>query len=48
MTWEELDAFLSARLARCKVPKSLVLLNELPRTATGKVRKDQLRTMFAG
>jgi fatty-acyl-CoA synthase len=48
LTWEELDAFLSARLARYKVPKSLVLLDELPRTVTGKIRKDQLRAMFAG
>jgi fatty-acyl-CoA synthase len=48
LTWEELDTFLSARLARYKVPKSLVLLDELPRTVTGKIRKDQLRAMFAG
>lgn len=44
----ELDTFLSDRLARYKLPAALVVLDELPSTATGKVRKDQLRVMFPG
>ena len=30
-------------VARQKIPEALLLLDELPRTATGKVRKDELR-----
>ena len=31
---------------RQKIPEQLELLDELPRNATGKVRKDQLRERF--
>jgi fatty-acyl-CoA synthase len=49
---EELRAHLEAHLARFKIPKYLVLADELPRNATGKVRRIELRaraaTEFAG
>jgi malonyl-CoA/methylmalonyl-CoA synthetase len=35
------------RLARYKVPKRILLLEELPRNAMGKVQKNALRKMFA-
>ncbi len=34
---------LSGRLARYKIPKKVILVNDLPRTASGKIRKGQLR-----
>ena len=37
---------LGARLARFKLPKAFVLLDELPRTAYGKVVKGELRTRY--
>jgi fatty-acyl-CoA synthase len=40
---ETLLAFCSERLARYKLPKSLEIVDELPRTASGKVRKAELR-----
>jgi long-chain acyl-CoA synthetase len=46
---DELRAMLTTRLARFKVPTSYRLtLDDLPRTATGKVLKRELRDMFAG
>ncbi len=36
-----------ARLARYKVPKRIVLVEELPRNTMGKVQKNTLRQMFA-
>lgn len=39
----ELERFLSGRLARYKVPRSLVLVDALPRTASGKLLKQALR-----
>ena len=39
----ELLGFLSERIARYKVPKSVVFTDALPRTASGKVLKRQLR-----
>ncbi|WP_438489818.1 acyl-CoA synthetase [Streptomyces sp. S186] len=41
---EDLLASLRDRLARYKIPKSVVLLPELPRTGTGKLLKHRLRT----
>jgi len=38
---------LSARLARYKVPKHVLLVAELPRNAMGKVQKDALRATYA-
>lgn len=40
---ETLLAFCSERLAKYKLPKSLEIVDELPRTASGKVRKAELR-----
>jgi fatty-acyl-CoA synthase len=42
----ELRAFLDGRIAKYKIPKSVVLTDTLPRTASGKVVKKQLRLQF--
>jgi len=42
-TGAELEAFLRERLAAFKVPRRWVVVDELPRTASGKVMKYQLR-----
>ena len=39
----EVIEFLASRLARYKLPKDVVFLPELPRTAYGKVLKGELR-----
>jgi len=44
---DELAAFLAGRLARYKVPKDLRLIDELPRTAYGKVVKGELVERWA-
>jgi malonyl-CoA/methylmalonyl-CoA synthetase len=38
---------LSTRLARYKVPKRVLLIDELPRNTMGKVQKNVLRTVYA-
>ncbi|CAI07258.1 acyl-CoA synthetase [Aromatoleum aromaticum] len=38
---------LEGRIARYKLPKEVVFLDELPRTALGKVRKDDVRQLVA-
>jgi acyl-CoA synthetase (AMP-forming)/AMP-acid ligase II len=40
---EELIAFARERLARFKVPKRIVVVDELPKTGTGKIQKFELR-----
>jgi fatty-acyl-CoA synthase len=40
---EDLKAYVKANLARFKVPREVVFLRELPRNATGKVLKRELR-----
>lgn len=40
---DALAAFCAEDLARYKIPKRFIWLGELPRTASGKIRKDQLR-----
>ena len=42
---EELLEHCRARLARFKVPRALRLVEELPRSGLGKVRKDELREL---
>jgi len=42
---EELRTFLRTRLARYKVPAHVHLVEDLPRTGSGKVRKQALREM---
>jgi fatty-acyl-CoA synthase len=43
---EEMVAHLSARMARYKVPKTLEIVDQLPRTASGKVQKQVLRERY--
>jgi fatty-acyl-CoA synthase len=40
---EEVKAFLRGRLARYKVPKGIAVVDELPKTGTGKIQKFLLR-----
>ncbi|MDV8148733.1 long-chain fatty acid--CoA ligase [Arthrobacter sp. B10-11] len=42
---EQLRAHLDGRLARYKIPKSVVFVEEMPRTASGKIRKADLRKL---
>jgi fatty-acyl-CoA synthase len=42
----ELLGFLDGRIARYKIPKSVVFAAELPRTASGKLLKSALRTTY--
>lgn len=46
-TAEDLQAFLAGELARYKVPKTLSIVEELPRTASGKIRKNILREQLS-
>lgn len=45
---ETVRAQLDGRLARYKLPAQTVVVDELPRTASGKIRKADLRARFAG
>lgn len=45
---EAVRAHLEGHLARYKLPKQVVVVDSLPRTATGKVRKADLRARFGG
>ncbi|ONM49011.1 fatty-acid--CoA ligase FadD5 [Nocardia donostiensis] len=47
LTLAELESFLNENLARYKHPKDLVVVPELPRNASGKVMKVQLRSDFS-
>ena len=40
---EQVQEFLRGRLARFKVPKVIEVMDELPKTATGKIQKFVLR-----
>ena len=42
VTQDELKAWVKQNLARYKVPREIVFLEELPRNATGKVLKREL------
>jgi fatty-acyl-CoA synthase len=42
-TAEAMQEHLAGRLARYKIPKTLSLVDEMPRTASGKIRKNILR-----
>jgi acyl-CoA synthetase (AMP-forming)/AMP-acid ligase II len=46
LTEEDIIAFCQGKLAKYKIPKSAVFIDELPRTAAGKVLKRQLREQF--
>jgi len=43
----EILDFLKSRLAKYKVPKSVVFVDQLPRNAAGKVLKNILREKYA-
>jgi long-chain acyl-CoA synthetase len=43
----EVRAFLKSRLAPFKVPKDLVIVDELPKGSTGKIAKRELRKQIA-
>ncbi|WP_136706098.1 o-succinylbenzoate--CoA ligase [Agromyces sp. H66] len=47
LTAEDVIAHLTGRLAKYKIPKRVVFVDELPRTASGKIRKADLRAEFA-
>jgi len=46
VTLADVRAHLDGRIARYKLPKNVVVIDELPRTASGKVRKEDLRARF--
>jgi fatty-acyl-CoA synthase len=46
LTAEDVQAYLGEHLARYKIPKSVVFLDALPRNATGKIIKGDLRKQF--
>jgi fatty-acyl-CoA synthase len=48
ITLESLQVFAETRLARYKLPRELRLVDALPRNATGKVLKEQLRKHTLG
>ncbi|MBM4350099.1 MAG: long-chain fatty acid--CoA ligase, partial [Deltaproteobacteria bacterium] len=43
---EELKLFLKSRLSPFKVPKEYIILNEMPKSPTGKILKRELRKRF--
>lgn len=48
LSGEAVRAALRDRLAAFKIPKRVIVLDELPRNAMGKVQKAELRRMYAG
>jgi long-chain acyl-CoA synthetase len=44
----ELQAALKAHLDGYKVPKSVIVVDELPKTSTGKIQKNKVREAHAG
>jgi fatty-acyl-CoA synthase len=46
VTLEDVRSRLNGRIARFKLPKNVIVVDELPRTASGKVRKADLRARF--
>ena len=48
VTIQDVQDHLNGRIARYKIPKSVIIVDELPRTASGKVRKADLRARFGG
>ncbi|MEW1980681.1 long-chain fatty acid--CoA ligase [Citricoccus sp. NPDC079358] len=46
LTEEQVIGHLNGKLARYKIPKSVVFTEEMPRTASGKIRKPDLRRQF--
>jgi acyl-CoA synthetase (AMP-forming)/AMP-acid ligase II len=44
----ELIAKVRTHIDRYKVPKSIIVVEELPKTSTGKIQKNAVRDKFAG
>ena len=44
LTAEAIQSYVKQNLARYKVPRDVVFVDQLPRNATGKVLKRELRT----
>jgi fatty-acyl-CoA synthase len=47
VTLEQVRAHLDNRVARYKMPKNVIIVDEFPRTASGKIRKADLRKRYA-
>lgn len=47
LTQEQVLDHLDGRLARYKIPKSVIFVDSMPRTASGKIRKPDLRRQYA-
>jgi fatty-acyl-CoA synthase len=47
VTTESVREHLTGAIARYKIPKRVVVVDQLPRTASGKVRKAELRARFS-
>nr|WP_231715236.1 long-chain fatty acid--CoA ligase [Arthrobacter gengyunqii] len=47
LTAEEVQEHLFGRLARYKVPRTVLMVSDLPRTASGKIRKAELRRRYS-
>jgi fatty-acyl-CoA synthase len=45
-TPEEILAFLDGRLARYKIPKSVVVVDSLLRNATGKLQRNRIKESY--
>jgi acyl-coenzyme A synthetase/AMP-(fatty) acid ligase len=45
---EELAAWAGERMAAFKVPERFLFVDDLPRTGTRKVRRDEVRGLFEG
>lgn len=48
LTSEQLLAHLTGQIARYKIPRTTTVIEEFPRTASGKIRKADLRARFTG
>jgi len=48
LTAEKLREFAAGRLARYKVPRYVIVVDEFPLTVTGKVRKLEMREKSVG
>lgn len=48
LTSERLVSLLTGQIARYKIPKQTRVVDEFPRTASGKIRKSDLRARFGG
>jgi len=47
ITMEEMEAYCEGKLARYKIPKKISFVEEVTRTLTGKIMKEELRKRFA-